>query len=200
MPATQALAEAIATLPMADQRYCRTIANPGAALRSAVARQAAQQAADRLGMAYHGIGHQTHGRPALLTGQPLGGTAHAAYISLSHAPALAGALICLGVPCGLDIEPVRAKIIAIAPRFLSQTELTYLPDAADAQMLTKFWSAKEAAYKMLGLRGLSIRDHLLARYIDEGIFSVGCIYPGHAAQIMVTQHIKSEQVVSSCSG
>ncbi|MGB3618072.1 MAG: 4'-phosphopantetheinyl transferase superfamily protein [Catalinimonas sp.] len=62
---------------------------------------------------------------------------------------------------GIDLEPVRSKLAALAPRFMGADERADLP--TDLLTLAICWSAKEAVYKWYGRQGLSFRDHLRAR-------------------------------------
>jgi 4'-phosphopantetheinyl transferase len=78
-------------------------------------------------------------------------------ISFSHT-AGAGAAIVSSTEVGLDIEFIRPKIMQLAPKFLSASEL----EAAENNLLrtTLYWSAKEALYKLYGKKQLLFAEHL----------------------------------------
>ncbi|MDD5759337.1 MAG: 4'-phosphopantetheinyl transferase superfamily protein [Desulfobulbaceae bacterium] len=72
-------------------------------------------------------------------------------ISISHSGNYAGALAVSGHACGLDLQQVSPKVIAIRERFASPPELALLLAKGDslgeAQALTLLWSAKESLRK-----------------------------------------------------
>ena len=92
-------------------------------------------------------------------------------VSLSHSGAWVAALLAApGAALGIDVELVRDKARRIAPKFLSQWELASLAavalpphpgPAAEEELYSLLWSAKETLYKLAGRRGLIFRDNLL---------------------------------------
>ena len=96
------------------------------------------------------------GRPHLRTAA--GGRAGA--VSLSHGGAWVAALVALGptARAGLDLEPDRAKTLALAPRWLTPPELAAV--GADPARAALAWSLKETLYKLYGRRQLDFRQHL----------------------------------------
>lgn len=80
--------------------------------------------------------------------------------SLSHSAEYV-AVIIANSPVGIDIEPIKPKIMRIAPRFLAISEL---PDATTSeQKATLYWCAKEAIYKLFNRENASLRDHIRIR-------------------------------------
>lgn len=98
------------------------------------------------------------GRPRLLD--------VSAGVALSHGGGCAAALVALGPGrrCGIDVEPVRAKALTLARRFLSPEELPI--GGADVARAALAWSAKESLYKAYGRRQLDFRQHLHLRLAD----------------------------------
>ena len=101
------------------------------------------------------------GRPHLLTSAG----ARAGAVSLSHGGGHVAALVALGAGrrAGLDLEPERAKTLALAPRFLHPDELAIVGEDSSRAALT--WSLKETLYKLYGRRQLDFRRHL---YLELG--------------------------------
>lgn len=86
------------------------------------------------------------------------------YISISHSHQYASVIIGKQ-PVGIDIEKQREKILKIAPRFTPLEEYRSLAnDEAIIRKLTIVWSAKEAIYKILNIRGLSFLKDI---YVDD---------------------------------
>lgn len=86
--------------------------------------------------------YDEHGRPSLKAGKP--------YISISHTHGYA-AVISSDVPVGIDIERIGNRVEKVVSHFLKQEELVSLALYSDAvPALHLAWSAKEAAFKILG--------------------------------------------------
>jgi hypothetical protein len=68
---------------------------------------------------------------------------------------------------GIDIEPIRDKIIKIAPRFLNESDrinLSLLPQLLGLHLI---WGAKECIYKSYSLRGLDFRNEIFIELPSE---------------------------------
>ena len=61
---------------------------------------------------------------------------------------------------GIDIEPLREKIVRIAPRFLNDTDFINLQDWPQLLGLHLIWGAKEAIYKSYSQKGLDFRKEI----------------------------------------
>jgi len=61
---------------------------------------------------------------------------------------------------GIDIEPLREKIVRIAPRFLNDTDSRNLQDWPQLLGLHLIWGAKEAIYKSYSQKGLDFRKEI----------------------------------------
>lgn len=86
--------------------------------------------------------YDEHGRPSLKAGKP--------YISISHTHGYA-AVISSDVPVGIDIERIGNRVEKVVSHFLKQEELVTLALYSEAvPALHLAWSAKEAAFKILG--------------------------------------------------
>lgn len=98
-----------------------------------------------------GINKDEHGKPYLIDNQ--------GNISISHSREYACCVIDQNHNIGFDIEFIQPKIINILPKILSEKELENF--SGEIEEGTKYWSIKEAAYKLNGKKGVSF---------SEGIF------------------------------
>jgi phosphopantetheinyl transferase len=61
---------------------------------------------------------------------------------------------------GIDIEPLREKILKIAPRFVNETDAKHLHNWPELLGLHVIWGAKEAIYKSYSLKGLDFKKEI----------------------------------------
>jgi len=81
-------------------------------------------------------------------------------ISLSHSYDYAAVMISETRAVGIDIELIKPKIEALAPKFLTDTERSFInPEHAIAHLYS-CWAAKEAVYKLQGKSGISFKEHI----------------------------------------
>jgi 4'-phosphopantetheinyl transferase len=80
------------------------------------------------------------------------------YFSISHSFPYVAAVVSPYVECGIDIQVWHPHMERLQHKFLSAEEQSYFQN--DPKMLTLAWSAKEAAYKWQGRRGVEFIDHL----------------------------------------
>lgn len=80
------------------------------------------------------------------------------FFSISHSWPYVAAVVSPYVECGIDIQCWHPRMEALQRKFLSEQEQQYF--ANDPKLITLAWSAKEAAYKWQGRRGVEFIDHL----------------------------------------
>lgn len=78
------------------------------------------------------------------------------YISISHSFEFV-CIVISATPVGIDIEKERPKIQRIASKFLHDSEYS---ETSSDRALTTLWCIKEAAYKLVGQKGLSFLHHI----------------------------------------
>ncbi|GAB4135485.1 MAG: hypothetical protein Fur0041_09580 [Bacteroidia bacterium] len=86
------------------------------------------------------------------------------HISVSHS----GDLIALYIsnsPCGIDIEKTGHKVQKIAPKFMNDEEILSASDSNIAEIFLIYWVCKEAAYKVEGSKGVSLRNNIFVHHI-----------------------------------
>ena len=107
------------------------------------------------------ITYNSNGKPQLNTGEQ---------ISISHSYGVVGLLISNNLHIGLDIERKRDKIERIKHKFLSKKELNFIDTCNDkTEMLTIFWSSKEALLKIYGKTDLIFEEELSVQYNNSEI-------------------------------
>lgn len=82
------------------------------------------------------------------------------FVSISHAYNVVGLAFCQDFQVGLDLEPIREKVLSVKHKFLSKDETRDL-DINDVTEMTKVWSGKEALYKLAGRKGIIFAKELL---------------------------------------
>lgn len=80
-------------------------------------------------------------------------------ISISHASPYVAVLVHKNSSCGVDIEEKKEKLIKLAPKFLTESELVL--SNTDLEKLALAWGAKEAVYKMYGRKQLIFKENIL---------------------------------------
>jgi phosphopantetheinyl transferase len=95
------------------------------------------------------------------------------HFSISHCGDYAAVIVSRHQRVGIDIELVRGKIGLIKHKFLNEEELIMHPDA-DNNLLTLFWSAKEAVFKWYGKGQVDFKKHIHlnhSNYLNDVIIS-----------------------------
>lgn len=82
------------------------------------------------------------------------------YISVTHSFVFA-AIVISAHRCGIDMELQRDKVKYIADKYMSDDEFSFVDEKHEVKNLITIWSVKEAVYKLVGLPGLSFKDHIL---------------------------------------
>ena len=82
-------------------------------------------------------------------------------VSISHSAELVSVIASEAQATGIDIEPVKPRIVALAHKFLSPSELNNLEEHVLVDQLHVYWGAKEALYKLHGEKGLIFSEELL---------------------------------------
>ena len=80
------------------------------------------------------------------------------HTSLAHCYPYAAAMIHFKHPCGIDIESPKPVLLNLAGKFLSEEELSYIPQ--ESKSLCTAWTAKEVLYKVFGKRNISFKNNL----------------------------------------
>ena len=112
-----------------------------------------------LGLEYHGIVKDNHGKPFL------GG--YDMHLSITHNDDFVGCLINRLHPCGMDIEHQRVQLPRIMRKYLNDHEQMLY--GGDMERLTVAWSAKEAIYKIYGRKNLHFSQdiRIISMSFDE---------------------------------
>lgn len=96
------------------------------------------------------IGHRADGSPYL--------TAGGAHVSISHSGPFVALSLSAAARIGIDLEQRGPRALRLREKFLSPGEYGYdEPEDAETAALTA-WSAKEAAFKLFGRPGISLKN------------------------------------------
>jgi phosphopantetheinyl transferase len=81
------------------------------------------------------------------------------HISISHCGDYAAAIISEKKPVGIDVELITPKIELVKNKFLSESEINLSTNSH--QLLTLFWSSKEAIFKWYGKGEVSFKRNII---------------------------------------
>lgn len=85
--------------------------------------------------------------------------------SISHSWPYVAVIISPYNECGIDIQTWHERMTVLQHKYLTADEQRFFNN--DPKMLTLAWSAKEAAYKWQGMRGVEFVDHLELNYLEK---------------------------------
>jgi len=94
------------------------------------------------------------------------------HFSISHSYPYVACVLSTRAAVGIDVQCWHKGILALQSKFLSAAEQQICQ--GDPKKICLAWSAKEAAYKYQGLRGVEFIEHLPIRHWqqNEGIFDI----------------------------
>lgn len=95
------------------------------------------------------------------------------HISISHSHDKLAIILNAKEPTGIDIEIIHDKVLNIQHKFLNPAELLFANN--DVDKLLTLWAAKEALYKVYGLKEVDFSLHL---FVEE---FQGSALTGHIA-------------------
>ncbi len=87
------------------------------------------------------------------------------HVSISHTNRYVAVAIS-SYPIGIDIEKKSKKIILIAPKFIDNKCLFVIKRNKD-EIYQIIWSAKESIYKLMSIKGLSFKNDIIIKSIDQ---------------------------------
>jgi phosphopantetheinyl transferase len=106
---------------------------------------------EKMDAEYSGVHKDDYGKPFLKQG--------GFHVSLTHSYPFVAAQISTYHEVGIDLEQPQKKLLHVAPRVLSQLELT---DAGeDVLKHCVYWCAKESLYKIDGKKGLHFNTQII---------------------------------------
>jgi phosphopantetheinyl transferase len=136
----------------ADEAYLKTLTNPARRLQTLSCRALLQQLLHMYNVPYKGIMKDVEtGKPYLID--------CGWHVSFSHSRAISSAIVHRNAPVGIDIELLQEKLQRIQTKFLSEEEMAWADNKVDR--LGMLWSAKEAIYKQLSAKGVTLKGILM---------------------------------------
>lgn len=109
-------------------------------------------------------------------------------LSLSHSADLSALLLSKKFKVGIDIEKMDPKVLRIQHKFASELELQFISEQKRIGQLYAIWCAKEAMYKLYGLKKLDFREHLFVApfaYADHGIIHGKIVKGDYYSELIV---------------
>ena len=101
-----------------------------------------------------------HGKPHLLNFDY--------HISISHSSDYAAVMLSKK-RVGIDVEEIKDVILKVAPKFLSEKELSEVELTTDnIKKLYVYWCAKESVFKLNGKKQLLFREHIYINPFEWG--------------------------------
>ena len=89
------------------------------------------------------------------------------HISISHSHDKLAVIINQKENTGIDIELIRDKFLKIQHKFLNQNEINFTKN--NIEKLITVWAAKEAMYKVYGLKELDFKRNLFVEEFDGAV-------------------------------
>lgn len=112
---------------------------------------------ENMGISFNGVDKDENGKPLLINQAN-------SELSISHSYPYVAAIISTRHTVGIDIEQVRDKLLKLAPRFLSEEELTQTNN--EAERICLYWSAKETLFKYYSKGNVTFKKQLLIAPFD----------------------------------
>lgn len=121
------------------------------------------------------------------------------YFSISHSYPYVAAMLSDEHECGLDIQTWHPRMETLQHKFLSPQEQLFFKQ--DTKLITLAWSAKEAAYKWLGRRGIDFIDQLpVIKLVADGQdyqIIIRILADNEARDLLITGHINTHFSLAS---
>ncbi|RDB05098.1 4'-phosphopantetheinyl transferase family protein [Runella aurantiaca] len=144
----------------------KTISHPQKQLEWLTGRYVMQLLVESKGLPYEGMVKDEHGKPHLRH--------RIAEISITHTVKYVGVTLHPTKPLGIDIERMADKLARVAPKFLSENEK--LEVQMELPKLVTYWCAKEALYKLDGVRRLNFKNHIFVEpFGDSNAYGQGVV-------------------------
>jgi phosphopantetheinyl transferase len=83
------------------------------------------------------------------------------HISVTHTDDLAAVIISRYARVGIDIEKIRQRIEKVRDKFINPDEDFLIGNERQLEQLTLAWCAKEALYKLFGVKNLDFRENMI---------------------------------------
>lgn len=133
-----------------EQPHLDSISHPHKQLEWYASRTTVATVCRHLNVPYMGTVRQMDNKPFLCDEN--------GHISISHAHDYAASIMDMDAVCGIDIEKIDPKILAIRKKYLFESEYSDRPD-----VMTIYWCIKETGYKMHPSKGISLKEDILVQ-------------------------------------
>jgi phosphopantetheinyl transferase len=146
---TETELRSITKLSLADEEYLKTITHPEKRLQTLSCRALLHQLCKVYNVPYKGVVKDKEtGKPYL--------TDSDWHTSFSHCRSMASAILHKESPVGIDVELLQDKLITVQSKFMDDEEIAWANN--DMIRVGAAWSAKEAMYKYVSHKGLTLKQ------------------------------------------
>jgi len=146
---TEAELRSITKLSLSDEAYLATISHPEKRLQTLSCRALLQQLCKVYNVDYKGVNKDKEtGKPYL--------TDSDWHTSFSHCRSMSSAILHRESPVGIDVELLQEKLITVQNKFMDEEEMAWANN--DVTRVGAAWSAKEAMYKYISHKGLTLKQ------------------------------------------
>ncbi len=122
--------------------------------------------------------YNQYGKPEVNNGQ---------YVSISHSGEYV-VMMLASFLCGVDIEKITGQVRRIRSKFLNDDELAST-ETANETVLTKYWTAKEAMFKVHGTDKVFLRSNIFVEFSEER-----CVAILKDGELEMKRSIRFEQI------
>ncbi len=133
-----------------DKLYVENITHQDKKKEFLASRFLAKQMIEKQGFMYEGLDKNIFNAPSILNEN--------IHISLSHSNHFTAFVISKNNPIGIDIEAKRNTLLKLQYKFLSEKERFFVNN--DLELLTYFWCAKEALYKVYQQKKITFAEDM----------------------------------------
>jgi phosphopantetheinyl transferase len=106
----------------------------------------------------HQLRYHSTGKPYVTQGP---------YVSISHS-ADTVVMMRADAECGTDIEGIHPRVAKVRRKFLNDDELVRVQDA-DTETLVRYWTAKEAMFKVYGSETVFMRSNIFVDSVTASL-------------------------------
>src|ERR1044072_2934362 len=97
--------------------------------------------------------------------------------------------------CGVDIERVHPRVRKVRHKFLSDAELLVTETATD-EVLTQYWTAKEAMFKVNGSDRVFMRSNIFVHNLSDKTARVVLNNEGHETRMKIRFQMHNDKLIA----
>ncbi len=83
------------------------------------------------------------------------------HISITHTNGYAASIHSKNYPVSIDLEQIDERVLRIERKFMSESEIAFIPVDEKLEYLILCWSAKETVFKYLEISGIIFKEEII---------------------------------------